>query len=64
MIRERCGCGAEFETDERDPVKLLAEWRKWHKCPDLPEPERMGGTAQVETAPDYTIPDMHIGFRY
>jgi hypothetical protein len=63
VIRERCGCGGEFETDEPEAMQLLDEWREWHQCPAPVLPEPIGGTAQVETAPDYTIPELHLGFR-
>lgn len=32
MIRERCSCGAKFETDSEDAIKLVREWRKRHTC--------------------------------
>lgn len=64
-VRERCSCGAEIETDERDSLKIVQEWRAGHVCPDKSDDDYqpIGGVAQVEQAPDYTIPDMHIGFR-
>ena len=31
MIREVCSCGAEFETDDRDAIELVKNWRKAHK---------------------------------
>ena len=31
MIREVCSCGAEFETDDRDSVALVKNWRRTHK---------------------------------
>lgn len=31
MIREVCSCGAEFETDDRDAVDLVKNWRRTHK---------------------------------
>jgi hypothetical protein len=31
MIREVCSCGAEFETDDRDSVSLVKNWRRTHK---------------------------------
>jgi hypothetical protein len=34
MIREVCSCGAEFETDDRDAVILVKNWRKTHKHSD------------------------------
>lgn len=65
VLRERCACGAEIETDEQDALEIWAEWRETHTCPERVEEEfqPIGGTAQVEQAPDYIIPDMHIGFR-
>jgi hypothetical protein len=36
MIREVCSCGAEFETDDRDAVILVKNWRKTHKHSDKP----------------------------
>ena len=37
MIRERCSCGAEFETDETNSVRLLKEWRRDHRHELTPE---------------------------
>ena len=34
MIREVCSCGAEFETDDRDSVDLVKNWRRTHKHAD------------------------------
>lgn len=34
MIREVCSCGAEFETDDRDAVDLVKNWRRTHKHSD------------------------------
>jgi hypothetical protein len=31
MIREVCSCGAEFETDDRDAIELIKNWRRTHK---------------------------------
>jgi hypothetical protein len=36
MIREVCSCGAEFETDDRDAVILVKNWRKTHRHSDKP----------------------------
>lgn len=62
MLRERCSCGAEFETDEEKGLSLLRAWRKQHKCvqqqiarPDL--------SSTLETAVSFTEPELHIGFR-
>ena len=64
MIRERCACGAEIETDEDNALEIWAAWREVHDCPAPTLDDRpIGGTSQAEQAPDYTIPDMHIGFR-
>lgn len=70
-VAERCVCGAtiELEGHELQKTELFTElelWRAQHLCVTLPEEvddRPIGGTAQVEQAPDYTIPDMHIGFR-
>lgn len=32
MLRERCSCGAEFETDDKEAIRLVREWRKKHAC--------------------------------
>ena len=36
MIRETCSCGAEFETDDRDAIILVKNWRKTHKHSEKP----------------------------
>jgi hypothetical protein len=36
MIREVCSCGAEFETDDREAITLVKNWRKTHKHADKP----------------------------
>ena len=36
MIREVCSCGAEFETDDREAIVLVKNWRKTHKHSDKP----------------------------
>jgi ubiquinone biosynthesis protein UbiJ len=36
MIRELCSCGAEFETDEREAVSLVKNWRRSHKHSEKP----------------------------
>jgi hypothetical protein len=35
MIRERCSCGAKFETDEANAIGLVRDWRKKHPCQTL-----------------------------
>ena len=65
MIRERCSCGAEIETDDDNALDIWGVWRESHECPEEPATDHapIGGTAQVEVAPDYTIPELHVGFR-
>ncbi len=46
MIREVCSCGAEFETDDRDAVILVKNWRRTHKHSEKP-PEAPQGVFQV-----------------
>lgn len=64
MIRERCSCGAEIEIENEPNIdEIHAHWILGHKCRPPVEDGPTGGLAQVEQAPDYTIPEMHIGFR-
>lgn len=63
MIRERCSCGAEIETDSDGDYDIVVEWRDVHKCIPVIEQSTVSGFAQVETAPDYVLPELHIGFR-
>jgi hypothetical protein len=64
-----CGATLELEGHELQKTDLFTElelWRTQHTCLILPEESDdrpVGGTAQVEQAPDYQIPEMHIGFR-
>jgi len=32
MISESCGCGASFQAERNDEIKLLNQWRTNHKC--------------------------------
>ena len=32
MISETCGCGAAFQAERQDELKLLNTWRTNHKC--------------------------------
>jgi hypothetical protein len=32
MISETCGCGAAFQAERADELKLLNSWRTNHKC--------------------------------
>lgn len=63
MIRERCSCGAEFETDEQHPIRLLKEWRNNHRHAE-PQPTQRDSSAtsstEIVTADK---PEMLIGFR-
>lgn len=62
MIRERCSCGAEFETDENNAINLLKTWRKTHRH-EIMTPHDSDTTATIETVTDPRIPELHIGFR-
>ena len=64
MIRELCSCGAEFETDQSNAVRLLREWRATHRH-ELAEPSAQGSTldARLDFAPETRLPELHIGFR-
>ena len=64
MLSETCSCGAGFQAERSDELKLLNTWRTNHKCPNNDSAGLMVvDTARSEIAPDYTIPEMHIGFR-
>lgn len=54
MIREVCSCGAEFETDDRDAIDLIKNWRRTHKHD--PKPEQRDATINTST-------DVALGFR-
>lgn len=63
MVRERCSCGAEFESDSKQAMRLVREWRATHTCqPTLTD---LGTrTTQTDTTPaDNRTPELHIGFR-
>ena len=32
MISESCSCGASFQAERSDEIKLLNQWRTNHKC--------------------------------
>jgi hypothetical protein len=61
-LSESCSCGAGFSADREDELNLLNQWRARHKCPK-PVRGDLGLTSVSELAPDYHIPEMHIGFR-
>ena len=58
MIREVCSCGAEFESDEKQAVRLLREWRAVHKCVEPQGNQIVVDSATIERS------EPSIGFRY
>lgn len=44
MISESCGCGASFQAERSDELKLLNAWRTNHQCKDT------GNLAIIDTA--------------
>lgn len=64
-ISETCACGASFGIEAGPKsIHYVIQWREQHSCPDRPEPDGgVGAGAQVEMAPQYVPPEMHIGFR-
>jgi len=63
MVRERCVCGAEFESNLKESVRLLKEWRRVHKCVIAPAGERSDALSSVDIVADSRMPELHIGFR-
>ena len=64
MIRERCSCGAEVEVHGEEAYDIVCEWRETHRHDIQPlDGLQTTSQAQVEQAPDYTVPELHIGFR-
>jgi hypothetical protein len=64
MVRERCSCGAEFESDDDSAIKLVREWRKKHKCVQQATGERPSlNIATDMVAADNRESELHIGFR-
>lgn len=64
-LSETCTCGASFSAERDDELKLLNQWRRAHKC--VPQPGDLytsGLDSRADLATDYTLPEMHIGFRY
>lgn len=51
MIRERCSCGAEFETDEKSATRLVRDWRANHFHEITAEEQR---DATIETTLGFT----------
>jgi hypothetical protein len=62
MIRERCSCGAKFETNEVEAVKLWREWRHVHQCSEAPDPVEANTSAEtrIETSLGFA-PNWHPG---
>jgi hypothetical protein len=65
MIRERCSCGAEFETDEKSALQLLKSWRATHRHEISDSPTFVNTNSQVEQAIQAIgkEPELQIGFR-
>lgn len=65
MVRERCSCGAEFESDDSQAVRLLRQWRKEHVCVTPAEEYKDAGTSMssTETVGEASYPELRIGFR-
>jgi hypothetical protein len=61
-VSESCGCGASFSAERNDEVKMLNDWRNNHKCRERNEFMAIDN-ARSEVAPEYQVPEMHIGFR-
>lgn len=61
MIRERCSCGAEFETDEKQALRLLNTWRLNHRH-ELGPTRDIETAANIETANNDQTPRTSIGF--
>ena len=52
MIREVCSCGAEFETDDREAITLVKNWRRSHKHTEKPQ---QGDTAIMQVQGDNQV---------
>lgn len=61
MIYERCSCGAKFETNEPEFLKLWREWRRKHICTETIEPGSSTANTTIETLPIGFAPQMHPG---
>lgn len=63
MVRERCSCGAEFETDEKSALQLLKSWRATH-LHHISEPNTfVNVSSQIEQSGLVREPELQIGFR-
>lgn len=56
MIREVCSCGAEFETDEREAVVLVKNWRRTHKHSEKP--------SEAPTSPFQVVSDTQVALGF
>ena len=65
MVRERCSCGAEFETDEKAALQLLKSWRATHIHSVSENATFVNVSSQVEQASQAIVkePELQIGFR-
>jgi hypothetical protein len=65
MVRERCSCGAEFETDEKSALQLLKSWRAIHRHELSESATFVNVGSQVEQAIQAIErePELQIGFR-
>jgi hypothetical protein len=64
VLRERCSCGAEFETDEKEALKLVREWRRKHVCVhEEVQDTHTSGTAQVEHGIGFTLNHLEVPAR-
>ena len=63
MVRERCVCGAEFESDNKQQTRLLREWRATHRCQLVPPGLPSGAESKADVASPWTDGEMRIGFQ-
>lgn len=57
MIREVCSCGAEFETDDRDAIALVKNWRRTHRHSEKPQEALRQDTSATSNT------DIALGFQ-
>lgn len=50
MISESCSCGASFQAERSDEIKLLNQWRTGHRCKSEGN-LAIVDSSRVETAP-------------
>jgi hypothetical protein len=63
-VSESCGCGGSFSADRpKDELRLLNLWRSSHVCFVGGDLVVTGSGGVVESAPDFTDKNLHIGFR-